>query len=322
MIVGIMLLLAGCTGGGTDDPGSGGSGDPGTVSDGGDNTGTDDGNAAGNEPVTGTETDGKCEITAFATGKADSLLIRSGDVNILIDAGEETDAELICSRMKEKGVSRIDLLIVTHFDRDHAGGVPQIMENFEVEEVYYPDYATTKDAYLAFRRAISGMGSDGKITAVTQYKAGDLTLNIYPETDPDKLRAKSDDFENDMSLVCMLYYKNYRFFFAGDIEKERISELLDAQQETDGSAVSLDGVALKCDWIKMPHHGRYNKKIKKLLDACEPAYAILTDSDAEIAETDTLVELEKRKIRSFSIRKGEIVTVANDQGITVSYAGQ
>ena len=145
MIVGIMLLLAGCTGGGTDDPGSGGSGDPGTVSDGGDNTGTDDGNAAGNEPVTGTETDGKCEITAFATGKADSLLIRSGDVNILIDAGEETDAELICSRMKEKGVSRIDLLIVTHFDRDHAGGVPQIMENFEVEEVYYPDYATTKD---------------------------------------------------------------------------------------------------------------------------------------------------------------------------------
>ena len=87
--------------------GSGGSGDnTGSISDGGASGGSD-----------------KCEITAFATGKADAILVSAGSVNVLIDAGEETDAELICRRLQEKGINRLDLMIVTHFDRDHAGGV-------------------------------------------------------------------------------------------------------------------------------------------------------------------------------------------------------
>ncbi|MCR5769131.1 MAG: MBL fold metallo-hydrolase [Lachnospiraceae bacterium] len=310
LIMSFIMILSGCSGGGqgtgTQDPGSASS-SPGSDTVDPDNTDQNGGNTDGNGTDSGTPgTDGRCEITAFATGKADSLLISSGDVNVLIDAGEEDDAELICKRLGEKGVTRLDLMIVTHFDRDHAGGVPKILEQVTADKVYYPDYANTKDVYLAFRRAVSDSSGEGKITRVTEFTDGDIKFVIYPEEDPESLRSKSNDFDNDMSLICMLYYKDYRFFFAGDIEKERIAELTD-----------LD---LKCDWIKMPHHGRYNKKLKQLLDACAPSYAVVTDSDEEIAETDTLVELQKRKIQTFSIRKGEIVTVADDEGISVQYA--
>ena len=213
------------------------------------------------------------------------------------------------------GVERLDLLLITHFDRDHVGGAPQILASLAVDEVYYPDYANTKDVFLNFKRAISDRGNDGKITSNTVFSKGDLKLKIYAEENPTALRAKSNDFDNDMSLVSMLYYKDYRFLFCGDIEKDRTEEILAAQDEE-----SENGVALKCDWIKMPHHGRYNKKIKALLDACEPAYAVLTDSETEVAETDTQVELIKRKITSFSTRLGEIVTVADENGLRVEYA--
>ena len=149
---------------------------------------------------------------------------------------------------------------------------------------------------------------EGKITEVTEFEAGDLKFVIYPEESPEKLRAKSSDFDNDMSLVSMLYYRGHKLLFAADIEKERITEILDSSAD------------LSCEWIKMPHHGRYNKKLKQLLDACSPAYAVITDSDEEVAATDTLVELQKRKVQTFSIRKGEVVTTVSDEGISVKYA--
>lgn len=267
-------------------------------SENGDGTGS---NGSGNDGGTS----GKCEITAFSIGKADSLLIISGDASILIDTGEEESAEYICNGIREKGVEKLDLLVITHFDRDHAGGIGQIMQEFDTDKVIYPDYANTKDGYMTFRRAVSGRLNDDKVTAVSEYNIGSLNLTVYPEENPDALRAKSNDFDNDMSLVCMLRYKDYRFLFAGDIEKERTDELLDS------------GIDLKCDWIKMPHHGRYNKKIKGLLDICAASYAVVTDSDDAIAETDTLVELQKRKVKTLSTRNGDVVTVADENGISV-----
>ena len=271
--------------------------------------------SGGNGGTNGNNDASGCTITTFAIGKGDAILISLGSVNILVDTGEEDDGEYICSRLKEKGVSKLDLLLITHFDKDHVGGAPQILQEISVDKVYYPDYANTKDVFLNFKRAISDRGNEGKITAITEFTAGDLRLRIYPEEKPDTLRAKSDDFDNDMSLVSMLYYKDYKFLFCGDIEKDRTEEILSAQDETGES-----GIALKCDWIKMPHHGRYNKKIKTLLDACAPSYAVITDSEDAVADTDTQVELIKRKITSFSTRNGEIVTTADSDGLKVEYA--
>ena len=324
LILGLAIVSAGCKSS-SSGQNAGNTGNTGTVSDDSGNGNSDNGNsgsAAGSNsgnPGNGSAASGdntgdasggsdKCEITAFATGKADALLVSAGNVNVLIDTGEETDAELICKRLREKGIERLDLMIVTHFDRDHAGGVPAVMEQVSVDKVYYPDYANTKDVYLAFRRAVGDTDGEGKITGITEFEAGDLKFVIYPEESPEKLRSKSNDFDNDMSLVSMLYYKGHKLLFAGDIEKERITELLESSAD------------LSCEWIKMPHHGRYNKKLKELLDSCTPSYAVITDSDEEVAATDTLVELQKRKVQTYSIRKGEIVTTVSDEGIFVKYA--
>ncbi|MCR5323899.1 MAG: MBL fold metallo-hydrolase [Lachnospiraceae bacterium] len=325
VIVAIAVILGGCTGGNPGDgaqesengsssqDGSNGQSNNGNgQSNNGNGQGSSDQNGTGDPSDAGTA---KCEIIAFSIGKADSILISSGNVNILIDTGEEDDAEYICDKLKERGVGKLDLIVVTHFDKDHAGGFPKILQEFGADNVYYPDYADTRDPYMAFRRAISDRGNDGKITANTEYAKGSIRLAVYPETNPKALREKSDDYENDMSLVCMLYFKDYRFFFAGDIEKERTDEILEAAEES--AAGGDSGIDLACDWIKMPHHGRYNKKLKKLLDACSPSYAVVTDSDDQIAETDTLIELQKRKVKTFSTRNGEVVTTIDESGISV-----
>ncbi len=334
LILSLVLILTGCSGDGQGNDGQNPDSQSGTVNNNGQNSGngsesenndgqiTESGNGlqnsggnngqSGTGNGSGTDNTGsgaeKCEITAFSIGKADSLLISSGNTNILIDVGEEDDADYICSGIREKGIGKLDIVVITHFDKDHVGGIARILQEFEAEKVIYPDYANTKDGYLAFRRAISDRGNEGRITETTEYSLGDLKLTVYPEDNPDVLRSKSNDFDNDMSLVCMLDYRDYRFLFAGDIEKDRIDEILDS------------GIELDCDWIKMPHHGRYNKKIKKLLDACMPSFAVVTDSEDMVADTDTLVEIQKRKAKVFSTRNGDIVTVADENGISVNYA--
>ena len=324
LLVAVAGCMTGCSGQNGSENGQNAAGNTGDGQNGNGNAGNGqngDGsngnpNASGNGGSAGSDASG-CTITTFDVGKGDAILISSGSVNILIDTGEEDDGEYICSRLKEKGVSKLDLLLITHFDKDHVGGAPQILQEISVDKVYYPDYANTKDVFLNFKRAISDRGSEGKLTAVTEFSSGDLRLMIYPEENVKALRAKSDDFDNDMSLVSMLYYKDYRFFFAGDIEKERTTELLESAESSNDSSVAPQ---LDCDWIKMPHHGRYNKKIKALLDACSPAYAVITDSEDAVAETDTQVELIKRKITSFSTRNDEIVTTVDDEGLKVEYA--
>ena len=253
-----------------------------------------------------------CEITVFNVGKADSMLIRSEGHNILIDTGEFTSASYIIERLKKLGAEHLDLVIITHFDRDHVGGAPLILEDEAItfDEVIYPDYSNNKSVYFSFRRFLEDYNIEGQVSSQKDYSFGGMTLSVYPVSDPQKIREKSDSIDNDMSMICMLSYKEYKFLFMGDAEKERLKELLGKKKMK---------TALSCDWIKMPHHGEYNKRIPDLIDACMPKYAIITDSVNEPAEAAVMECLKERKVEIYESIYGDIVTRVDENGIDISY---
>lgn len=244
-------------------------------------------------------------ITAFPVGKADALLLQEGETAVLVDTGEADDGSYLVEELKNRGVERLDLLLVTHFDKDHVGSASYIMESMEVERVMMPDYEGERPEYHAFMEKLSLCPDVRRLTGKEQLTLGELKWTVYPAEEPDKIQDTDGEYDNDMSLVAGVTYGNRSFLLTGDIEKTRIAQML------------ASGEDWKHDWIKMPHHGRYQKAVKELLDAVSPEYAVICCSLEEPAEEKTLEALRRRKIQVWDTSAQTVVTVCDGVHIKI-----
>lgn len=92
--------------------------------------------------------DSKLNIFYFYVGQADCTLIMNKGQVMLIDAGEDTDGELIVQFLKKIGVPQIDYLIATHSDDDHIGGMKDIVNNFPIGKLYIPAKEANNKSYI------------------------------------------------------------------------------------------------------------------------------------------------------------------------------
>lgn len=246
-------------------------------------------------------------ITAFPVGKADAILIRQGGQTILIDTGEADDGDDLLQEFHNRGIQQIDLLVITHYDKDHVGGAARIMEQMEVESVLIPDYAGTRPEYTAFLAMLDGQDQVQRLTDQVSVKLGEMALTVWPAEGPEEIQNTDGEYDNDMSLVISLTYGQCRFLLTGDIEKTRIAQML----ATD--------VNWEHDWIKMPHHGKYQKILKDLMDEVHPEYAVICCSKEEPAEEKTLDMLAKKRISVWNTSEQAVVTVSDGEKIQVRY---
>ena len=79
-------------------------------------------------------------MTTMDVGKGDCILVQAGASSVLIDTGYENTSSKVVSYLRGQGVSRIDYLVVTHYDRDHVGGLRAIGEAFDIGAVLLPGY--------------------------------------------------------------------------------------------------------------------------------------------------------------------------------------
>lgn len=89
----------------------------------------------------------KLNIFYFYVGEADCTLIMNKGQVMLIDAGDDTDGELIVQFLKKIGVSQIDYLIATHSDDDHIGGMKDIVNDFAIGKLYIPAKESKNKSY-------------------------------------------------------------------------------------------------------------------------------------------------------------------------------
>ncbi len=244
-------------------------------------------------------------ITAFSVGKADALLLLCGDTAVLVDAGEEDDGPEILRELRKRGVSRLDLLLITHFDKDHVGGASYLMDQLDIASVMMPDYEGERPEYEAFVRRLQGHPNVRRPDAQVQFSTGALEWTVWPAENPEQFQDGEKEYDNDLSLVAQAVYGESRFLLTGDIEKARIRQMLDT------------GTDWSCDWIKMPHHGRYEKAQEELLDAAQPSFAVICCSEKNPAEEKTLKMLERRGITCLDTSKSPVETVCDGKQIVM-----
>lgn len=230
-------------------------------------------------------------IYNLKVGSADSSIITyQGSVGI-IDAGEDDDADTIIRQLKDLETDSISFMVLTHFDKDHIGSAIDILKTFEVETVFLPNYMGDTKQYKRLMKALKDHPDVRIIGDNCIYDWGDIKVNIYPAKN-----IESQNNDNNMSLVCMLEYSSKRFLFAGDIMTERIEELI-------GS-----GLNLNCDWMKFPHHGKYEEIQEAFLEVTSPEYVVTSDSHKNPCDAQTIQMLEDSGIRWFDTADGTVIT--------------
>lgn len=244
-------------------------------------------------------------ITVFSLGKADAILIECGGSSMLIDCGEKEHGALLLRALAARGISRLDVLQITHFDKDHVGGAAAILGETEVGTILCPAYEGSRTEYFSFLRAAAACPRVIAVSEPLTMPLGTAGFTVYPAEDPAAFDARADGFDNEMSLVTMLESGGERFLFCGDAENGRIRQML------------ASGVDWSCAWIKLPHHGRYGKQLAKLLKKSGARIAVMTVSRDAPVEEKTLALLAELGIESYDTLTGDVVTTLDDGAIRI-----
>ena len=238
-------------------------------------------------------------VDLLKVGKADAIVLQTGDNTMVIDTGEEDDGEELVDFLTNKGVSHVDVLIITHFDQDHVGGADTLIESMDVEQIYIPAYEGMHTEYFDFLCALEGKGiTPTPLTQSVRFPFGDAEVLVEP---PTSYEIASDTVENDnnFSLITTVVHGQNRLVFMGDAEKQRIRQWLDS------------GTAADCDFLKVPHHGVYNTALEDLLNATTPEYAAICSSSKHPAAPETLELLKQHGAEIFETKDGNITVISN-----------
>lgn len=199
-------------------------------------------------------TENDLKICFIDVGQADSILVTNKQENMLIDAGNNDDGEAVVDFLKNKGISKIDYLIGTHPHEDHIGGLDDVINNFEIENIYMPKIETTTKTFKDVLTAISNKKL--KVTAPKKgdkFELGDAKCEVMTDSILNK------DNLNLSSIVIRLEFGKNSFLFMGDAETEN------------EKTVNWP----KTDVLKVGHHGSNTSSSEKFVNEVAPTYGVI-----------------------------------------------
>jgi len=252
-------------------------------------------------------------LTLFAVnvGKGDALLLNCGTETYLIDAGLQENWGDLSRALKMLQVTRLTGVILTHTDKDHAGGLlPLATSSIEVEGWYAPAFYTDikKESKHPAVEAAALRGE-----TVTFLRAGDelpLGNGRLMVVGP----VAASEVENCNSLVLVAEASGGRMLLTGDMEFPEEEQLLKT------------GSIPPCDVIKIANHGESDATSEALIWAVQPKIAVISTSTA--AEPDTpsgrvlavIAAADAKLYQTQDAESGVLVTI--DQGeITANLMG-
>lgn len=211
-----------------------------------------------------TSSDGLMHVTVLDVGQGDAILIETpnGD-DILVDGGPPNGQVVAgIERHLPPGDRDLELVILTHPDSDHVGGLPDVARRYQIERVLETGQRGESRADAAWFEAITEQGSERlKAAAGSDYTFGDVHLDIEWPVDRQSERGLSS---NDGSIVLTLTYGKTSFFLTGDISS------------TVESRLAFLGSLSDVDVLKVPHHGSATSSSEELLNAVQPELAIMS----------------------------------------------
>ena len=222
-------------------------------------------------------------------GNADAFILRTANSTVIIDCGEKKFGDDIINYLDANGISQIDVMFITHFDKDHVGGAAEVIKNNDVKKIY-TSYVTKESKHIDnFYAAVEARSVDCRIAEDDfSFTLDGVTYEVFI---PVSKNYDENDASNNSSLVIRAGDEHTHILFAGDCENERLKEL-----------VGNDN--LSAEIIKIPHHGIYEKLSEAFLMTVNPQYAVITSSNEEPEDAGLLSILSRHNIQAYLTRQG------------------
>jgi len=218
-----------------------------------------------------------------------TLLVSPNGQSLLIDTGwsgyEGRDADRIVAAAHQAGITQLDYVLITHYHRDHVGGVPQLVDGIKVGTFVdhgpnLEDSEVTRADYAAYEKAIAGhahvivkpgwglpiKGIEVHVLAatgdhITTPRPGAGEANSYCKSEP----AEAEDAtENARSVGVLITYGHFRFLDLGDLTKKKEMEM-----------ACPNNLLGTIDLFLVTHHGADLSNPKPLVWALHPRVAVI-----------------------------------------------
>ena len=230
-------------------------------------------------PVASSPDAGSCQIHMIDVGQGDAFLVTCGKSSVLIDAGPRGGRDEIRDYLSAQNITTLDLVVFTHPHEDHIGGGLAVFEGRTVKKVMMPDATSNTSVFLELLEAIDSSGAevivpdDGDV-----FNVGDLKFTV--------LSPIGDDYGdlNNYSIVLRMDYGDVSALFTGDAEVKNEKEMIEKYPDL-----------LKCDVLKVAHHGSDSSSSVEFLYAVKPKLALISCADGSQyghPHDDTISKLE------------------------------
>lgn len=208
--------------------------------------------------------EGQLKVHFFDVGQGDAAFIESpSGAQMLIDGGKGSVLiERLSDEMRLFDRS-IDVVVATHPDLDHIGGLPKVLERYDVGLVVKSSVLDEKGSDAeALDRAVEREHVRTLIAErgdVIDLGGGVQFEILFPDRDVPHIET------NTGSVVGKLIYGNTSFLFTGD-SPIAIEEYL----------ASLDGAALRANVLKVGHHGSKTSSSPLFIGYVQPLFGVLS----------------------------------------------
>ena len=206
-------------------------------------------------------------VTFFDVGQGDAIFIETPQGHqILIDGGPARQlAEEKVGKALPFWDKSLDLVILTHPDADHITGLVRVLEQYEVKNVLWTGVTANTNIFASWKSALDEEGA-----RVVLARAGQKLVwsrdpaNAFMEIfHPSASSIAGVKATNDTSIISKLVFGGHSFLFTGDITKVVEQKLVS------------EGVNLRADILKVPHHGSKYSSSEAFLAAVSPSTAVI-----------------------------------------------
>ena len=205
---------------------------------------------------TPTPTEGELKVHFIDVGQGDSILVDLGETEILIDGGDKSPG--VTPYLNRYVDGNLEVMVATHPHADHIGGLIDVLNAFQVEQIWHNGETSESKTYTDFMTAANSEGAEVHIgKRGDRITAGALSLLVL---NPRTLAGTT----NNNSIVLSLSYDRIDFLFMGDAEREAEGAML----------VASDIPVPDIDILKVGHHGSRTASSPDFLALTTPEVAV------------------------------------------------